>query len=879
MIDAPLFERERELSYLRSRRASRWITVVGSPGSGKTRLAIQLARSAPRPEGTVFVDLQDVAGLPEAAARIMRAAGARLDANTEELDALPELPGRRTPELVVLDSADALDEEERRQLGAKLARCAAVRVVATADRPLGLEDEKILTLQGLQRSGARLFLARVHRLSPPLAREEAMRSAAVDIAARFAGHPLSIELAAARACAIGCLPLMEELAAETFGAPPRIDDLLDRAAATLPPWASWMLASIAAIRGPLDVDEVRAMTQGAKDAPVLLDALEWLCDAGWLCAIERPSPEPTVMFTVRRQARAALLARCPPEQLDAARDRMLELVAERSARLLAGAVTTRGLAELSSALERLADAVDHAHLGPPRLAPAGVAAALALDEVLARGALPTLREQTLRRARDLLARAEAPPRLRARAHLAWARFQRDRGDQAAAQAEIHACRSSAADAPDVEGRALRQLGLLALRAGRVAAAEEPLRRALAQLEDAGDAEGASRAAEALAEAVDGLGRSDEALALARRALALEPPDSRHHGVLLARLAAIELSLGQLAPAAAHFEEAVEALLSAGGLGGLGLALLGQGLGQQELGQRDDARRKYREAIRLLRIAGHEVAQQIGLALRGSLDEEDGRRDEAREAMTAAVAGLGRRRPRSAVELLPALYLAGLAASEGRMSSARELLAGAAGPAIELFAGDALALARAHVELVAATQISAPASLRIEAIARAERAARRLTAERASAAHPLGTAFLLRRLERALGAPAPAGEEDAKSRESTTRSLIFDARSGVVRLSSGAEIDLSRRPTALAVFAHLLRARLERPGLAQPSDRLIQVGWPDERVAPDAAANRLYALVSLLRRLGLRDVIERTEGGYAVSPALDIIWRGSSCPDP
>ncbi len=55
-------------------------------------------------------------------------------------------------------------------------------------------------------------------------------------------------------------------------------------------------------------------------------------------------------------------------------------------------------------------------------------------------------------------------------------------------------------------------------------------------------------------------------------------------------------------------------------------------------------------------------------------------------------------------------------------------------------------------------------------------------------------------------------------------------------------------------------------------RLLEAGWPGERVDPEAGANRVYAAVSTLRRMGLRSVIERFDAGYRIGPSVQIERR-------
>jgi tetratricopeptide (TPR) repeat protein len=53
------------------------------------------------------------------------------------------------------------------------------------------------------------------------------------------------------------------------------------------------------------------------------------------------------------------------------------------------------------------------------------------------------------------------------------------------------------------------------------------------------------------------------------------------------------------------------------------------------------------------------------------------------------------------------------------------------------------------------------------------------------------------------------------------------------------------------------------------DELFQAGWPGERVRRESAARRVYVAIATLRKLGLRDHIERHSEGYALVGAVEI----------
>ncbi|CAN5925064.1 hypothetical protein BH11MYX4_BH11MYX4_63740 [soil metagenome] len=68
---------------------------------------------------------------------------------------------------------------------------------------------------------------------------------------------------------------------------------------------------------------------------------------------------------------------------------------------------------------------------------------------------------------------------------------------------------------------------------------------------------------------------------------------------------------------------------------------------------------------------------------------------------------------------------------------------------------------------------------------------------------------------------------------------------------------------------LLCALAIRPGEPASREALIEAAWPGERILPLAATRRLHAAVSELRGLGLGARLERSAGGYRLSPSLSV----------
>jgi tetratricopeptide (TPR) repeat protein len=81
--------------------------------------------------------------------------------------------------------------------------------------------------------------------------------------------------------------------------------------------------------------------------------------------------------------------------------------------------------------------------------------------------------------------------------------------------------------------------------------------------------------------------------------------------------------------------------------------------------------------------------------------------------------------------------------------------------------------------------------------------------------------------------------------------------------TGEAVSLLRRKAVRAVLRALLEARISRPGVPVSIDALVSAGWPGEKVLAAAGAERVYAAIATLRRLGLRGVIAQEADGYLI----------------
>ncbi len=197
-----LVGRTRELADLEELVAARrLVTLTGVGGSGKTRLATELALRLEhaQPGSVAWVEL----GRCMDAGLVAQQVGAALSLRAMQGgDLVPALVAalRDRQLLLVLDDCEHLVDAVAEVAGALLQRCPSLRIVATSREPLGVGGERIWPVPPVTaEEGARLFAERAGAVDPTFALGTGNAASIAEICRRLDGIPLAIELAAARA--------------------------------------------------------------------------------------------------------------------------------------------------------------------------------------------------------------------------------------------------------------------------------------------------------------------------------------------------------------------------------------------------------------------------------------------------------------------------------------------------------------------------------------------------------------------------------------------------------------------------------------------------------------------------------------------------------
>lgn len=301
------------------------VTLVAPGGSGKTRLAAEVARAEAAGRAVRVVELAGLRSPDEVLPTVLQAVGGADVAPTGGVEVTTErraldpvdrlrLAGQDLEGLLVLDNCEhVLDAAAQVVADLLVAAPDDLAVLATSRAPLGLVGEVVHRLDALPEDDAvALLRARATAVRPGLVWDDAL---ARELCRRLDHLPLALELAAAR---LGSMPVADVLAGldDRFGL---LDDALrglperhaslwamvDWSRALLTPAQQHLLERVAVLPGPFGADAAAAVAGVAE--PAVRRSLAALVEHSLLTLDEHADgPRYRMLETVREYGEARL---------------------------------------------------------------------------------------------------------------------------------------------------------------------------------------------------------------------------------------------------------------------------------------------------------------------------------------------------------------------------------------------------------------------------------------------------------------------------------------------------------------------------------------------------------------------------------------------
>ena len=203
--------REQQIAEVRGLLAAdRLVTLTGAGGSGKTRLAIEVAREFG--DDVRYVDLAPITDTELVPVAVARALGLPDQPGRTRIDTVIRFIGDRRL-LMVLDNCEHLLDASADLIVALLEACPALTIVTTSREPIGLTGEVTWRVPSLSLGdeATQLFTDRARRVKPDFAVADIDAATVTEICKRLDGMPLAIELAAARVRALSLTEILDSL--------------------------------------------------------------------------------------------------------------------------------------------------------------------------------------------------------------------------------------------------------------------------------------------------------------------------------------------------------------------------------------------------------------------------------------------------------------------------------------------------------------------------------------------------------------------------------------------------------------------------------------------------------------------------------------------
>lgn len=205
---------------------SRLVTLTGAGGSGKTRLALQVAAELldGSGEGVWFVELAPVSDPEQVASTVISVLQLRQESEITPLDSLVKLLKAQNM-LIVLDNCEHVIDMVAKMADVLGRNCPRVSLIVTSREPLGVDGERVYRVRSLSlpaqdvegaeelegSDAVELFVARARARDSTFEINDGVAPLVASVCRRLDGIPLAIELAASRLSSMSLEDLHDRL--------------------------------------------------------------------------------------------------------------------------------------------------------------------------------------------------------------------------------------------------------------------------------------------------------------------------------------------------------------------------------------------------------------------------------------------------------------------------------------------------------------------------------------------------------------------------------------------------------------------------------------------------------------------------------------------